>query len=85
MIANPVTLNDIRDRTRAAAYPSVDAYLDDMRALAANTAAFNTTADVQWVVQHAALLLEAAEDAVAHRRVALDAAAAAVAAAPRGA
>lgn len=67
----PVFLNDIRDKCKGEVYSNCEEYLEDMRLLARNTAAFNKGVDLAWVVQHARLLLEAAEDAVTSRRRAL--------------
>lgn len=68
VIKSPIFLNNIRDKCKSIAYRSADEYLDDMRLLARNTAVFNKTPDLTWVVQHANLLLEAAEEAVKTRR-----------------
>lgn len=70
-IKSPIFLNDIRDKCRSGAYTSSEQYLDDMRLLEKNTASFNKGQELAWVVQHARLLLEAAEDAVASRRIVL--------------
>lgn len=68
VVKKPMFLNTIRDKIRARTYTSPHDYLDDMRLMARNTAQFNKRPDLEWVVQHANLLLEAAEDAVASRR-----------------
>lgn len=67
VVRNPIFLNDIRDKIRARAYTSSSEYLDDMRLLHRNTVQFNKGPDLAWVVQHAKLLLDAAEDAVESR------------------
>lgn len=69
VIKSPIFLNGIRDKCKNGLYTSSEDYLDDMRLLARNTAMFNRGEDLAWVVQHARLLLEAAEDAVSARRV----------------
>jgi len=80
LIKNPITLNQIRDKTRHNKYRSAEEYLRDMRLLHQNTATFNATEDVEWIVQHAGLLLETAEIAVEKRELQLMAAEEAVAA-----
>lgn len=66
-IKNPIFLNDIRDKIRSRAYTHPDEYIADMRLLYRNTNTFNKGPDLEWVVQHARLLLEAAEEAVKSR------------------
>lgn len=78
VVKQPVFLNDVRDKCKRAEYGSAEDYLEDMRLLARNTAAYNKGESLGWVVQHARLLLEAAEDAVAKRRKQLVTAEAAV-------
>ena len=68
-IKTPIFLNTIRDKCRTKRYVSSEDYLEDMRLLARNTAAFNRGPELAWVVQHERLLLEAAEDAVTSRRL----------------
>lgn len=68
VIKRPMFLNTIRDKIKAHAYTSSDDYVDDMRLMARNTATFNKGPELAWVVQHARLLLEAAEDAVTARQ-----------------
>jgi Bromodomain len=68
VIKQPIFLNNIRDKCKQAKYSNSDEYLEDMRLLARNTASFNKGEDLAWVVQHARLLLEAAEGAVSNRR-----------------
>mmetsp|Transcript_914 Transcript_914/g.2891 ORF Transcript_914/g.2891 Transcript_914/m.2891 type:complete len:501 (-) Transcript_914:894-2396(-) len=74
IIKNPITLNQIRDKCKHNKYEFVDEYLNDMKLLHRNTAKFNVDPDVQWIVRHAELLLEAAENAVSSRKALLDAA-----------
>mmetsp|Transcript_1 Transcript_1/g.13 ORF Transcript_1/g.13 Transcript_1/m.13 type:complete len:515 (+) Transcript_1:70-1614(+) len=64
VVSKPVALNDIRTKCKSCVYKSSDEFLDDMRLLASNAKQFNTTPDAYWVVQHAELLLEAAEATV---------------------
>ncbi|KAJ8903901.1 hypothetical protein NDN08_000432 [Rhodosorus marinus] len=80
LIKTPITLNQIRDKTRHNKYRSAEEYLGDMRLLHQNSATFNATEDVEWIVQHARLLLETAEIAVEKRALQLMAAEEAVAA-----
>lgn len=68
VIKKPIFLNQMREKMKAKEYTSSEDYLEDMRLLARNTAAFNKTPELSWVVQHARFLLEAAEDAVTARR-----------------
>lgn len=68
VIKSPIFLNNVRDKCVKNHYASAEDYLEDMRLLARNTATFNSAADLDWVVQHARLLLEAAEEAVSARR-----------------
>lgn len=68
VIKRPMFLNTIREKIKARGYATSEDYLEDMRLLARNTAAFNKGVELSWVVQHARLLLEAAEDAVTIRR-----------------
>lgn len=68
VVKRPMFLNTIRDKIKARAYMSSDDYVDDMRLMARNTATFNKAPELVWVVQHARLLLEAAEDAVTTRQ-----------------
>lgn len=67
VVRNPIFLNDIRDKIRARAYTSSSEYIADMRLLHRNTVQFNKGPEDAWVVQHAKLLLDAAEDAVESR------------------
>lgn len=69
-VKNPIFLNDIRDKIRSRAYTHQDDYISDMRLLYRNTDLFNKGVDLEWVVQHARLLLEAAEEAVKTRSAA---------------
>lgn len=71
-VKNPIFLNSIRDKCAANKYRSPDEYVADMKLLWKNTAAFNKGAGLEWVVQHAKLLHECAEEAVARRRRAIN-------------
>lgn len=73
VVKNPIFLNDIRDKIRSRAYSHSDEYIADMRLLHRNTMMFNKGPDLEWVVQHARLLLEAAEEAVQSRSKAFNA------------
>lgn len=66
-VKHPIFLNDIRDKIRSRTYTHPDEYIADMRLLYRNTDTFNKGPDLEWVVQHARLLLEAAEEAVKSR------------------
>lgn len=68
VVKKPIFLNQMRDKMKAKMYTSSEDYLEDMRLLTRNTAAFNKGPELAWVVQHARFLLEAAEDAVTARR-----------------
>ncbi|CDF33243.1 conserved hypothetical protein [Chondrus crispus] len=68
IVKRPIFLNQIRDKIKAKGYAASEDYLEDMRLLARNTAAFNKGPKLSWVVQHARFLLEAAEDSVTARR-----------------
>jgi len=68
VVQNPIFLNQIRDKCKSGKYFSHSEYLDDMRLLYENTRAFNTDPESDWIVQHARLLLEAAEEAVEARK-----------------
>lgn len=78
VIKRPIFLNDVRDKCARGDYKSAEEYLTDMSLLAKNTAAFNRGEELSWVVQHARLLLEAAEEAVGRQRKRLTEAEAAV-------
>uniref|UniRef100_A0A6T6CRB2 Bromo domain-containing protein n=1 Tax=Compsopogon caeruleus TaxID=31354 RepID=A0A6T6CRB2_9RHOD len=71
VIKNPISLNQIRTRCRGGKYLKFEDFLEDVRLLARNTRKFNTSPELQWIVQHADLLLEAAEEAVQRRKAAL--------------
>lgn len=77
-VKNPIFLNTIRDKCKANAYSSAEEYISDMKLLHRNTAAFIKGQDLQWVVQHAKLLLEGAIDAVECRRRQIDDASASI-------
>eukprot|EP00871_Galdieria_phlegrea_P002785 jgi/Galph1/3507/GphlegSOOS_G2154.1 len=64
VVKNPVFLNQIRDKCKTGKYFSHAEFLDDMKLLVANTKSFNTDPESNWIVQHAELLLEAAEEKV---------------------
>ncbi|EME31682.1 TATA-box binding protein-associated factor 1 [Galdieria sulphuraria] len=68
VVKNPIFLNQIRDKCKGGKYFTHTEYLDDMRLLLENTRAFNTDPESDWIVQHAQLLMEAAEEAVEARK-----------------
>ncbi len=67
VVKHPIFLNGIRDKCAANKYNSPEEYVADMKQLSKNTAAFNKGPELAWVVQHAKLLLECAEEAVRRR------------------
>ncbi|KAA8499000.1 Protein lin-49 [Porphyridium purpureum] len=74
VVKTPICLNEIRDKIRQGEYWKAEQYLQDMELLARNTHAFNRGPDVDWICQHADIMLEVAHDAVLARGEALDAA-----------
>lgn len=67
IIKKPMYLNLIRTNCKNMKYQRAREFLDDMLLMVNNARAFNKTPDVQWVVQHAELLLKVAEEQVAIR------------------
>lgn len=67
IIKKPMYLNLIRTNCKNMKYQRAGEFLDDMLLMVNNARAFNKTPDVQWVVQHAELLLKVAEEQVAIR------------------
>ena len=67
VVKHPIFLNGIRDKCAANKYNSPEEYIADMKLLSKNTAIFNKGPELAWVVQHAKLLLECAEEAVRRR------------------
>lgn len=67
IIKKPMYLNLIRTNCKSMKYQRSREFLDDMLLMVNNARAFNKTPDVQWVVQHAELLLKVAEEQVAMR------------------
>lgn len=68
VVKKPMFLNLIRSKCSInMSYQSSKEFLDDMRLMVDNARAFNTGPDVQWVVQHAELLCEVAEEQVSLR------------------
>mmetsp|Transcript_5955 Transcript_5955/g.15836 ORF Transcript_5955/g.15836 Transcript_5955/m.15836 type:complete len:120 (-) Transcript_5955:1752-2111(-) len=61
-------LNLIREKCKNNQYESSEQFLDDLRLLVSNAKAFNTQSETQWIVQHAELLLETAEEKIASMR-----------------
>lgn len=67
IIKKPMYLNLIRTNCKNMKYQRSEEFLDDMRLMVNNAKVFNQSPDVQWVVQHAKLLLEVAEEQVERR------------------
>ena len=68
IVRNPIWLNLIREKIKKGEYMDSEGFLDDMRLLATNTALYNKDPGVGWVVEHARLLLEVAEESVGKRK-----------------
>lgn len=67
IVKKPMYLNLIRQKCKKMLYKSSNQFVADMKLMAENARLFNSSADVQWVVQHAQLLLEVAQELV-HRK-----------------
>lgn len=67
IVKRPMDLGTMRHKCKKMEYQTSKEFLDDMAQIAKNARAFNNSADVQWVVQHAELLLEVAQEQVADK------------------
>ncbi|CAN8075394.1 unnamed protein product [Agarophyton chilense] len=67
IVKNPMYLDLIRRKCKNMKYETADQYLADMNLVVSNARLFNKRADVQWVVQHAELLLEVAKEELQKR------------------
>jgi len=68
LVKEQMYLNLIRSKCKQLKYQSVNQFLDDMKLLVHNAEAFNTGESEQWVVQHARLLLDTAEEKIGELR-----------------
>uniref|UniRef100_A0A7S0ZG98 Bromo domain-containing protein n=1 Tax=Timspurckia oligopyrenoides TaxID=708627 RepID=A0A7S0ZG98_9RHOD len=64
VVSNPICLNEMREKMKQEMYSSSKEYVDDMKLLLANTRKYNRGAEVDWICQHAELLLEAALECI---------------------
>jgi len=79
IVRRPMYLNLLRAKARKGQYHSAALCMEDMELLVKNARLFNSTPDVQWVVQHAELLAEVAADFLAGAKPQIDAAEALIA------
>lgn len=68
VVKKQMYLDSIKHRCKQMKYNRGEDFLSDFKLLVSNARAFNTTPDVQWVVQHAELLLEVASEEVGKRK-----------------
>lgn len=68
IIKKPMYLNLIRQQCKRMEYKTSEQFLDDMRLLAKNAKDFNHGEAAAWVVQHANLLLDIAEEQISLRK-----------------
>lgn len=67
IVKNPMYLDLIRRKCKKMTYETAGQFVADMELMASNARLFNKSADVQWVVQHAELLLDVAREQVQRR------------------
>lgn len=67
IVKKPMYLNLVRQKCRRQEYNSGSEFVADMQLMASNARLFNSSDDVQWVVQHAQLLLDVAVEQASRR------------------
>ncbi len=67
IVKKPMDLGLMREKCKKMVYQSAKAFLEDMNQIVENARAFNSSPDVQWVVQHAELLQEVAIEQTTHK------------------